>query len=257
MAKLLAASAKRSLRDDDGKPFDSIIWPITGLEAFPPDWHGTGKLTLDLSKPEQTFLARKLRAVRSPIDGTQPSLLSRLVGKPLDGSDHCWDEMILSLAGKDEPALRRAGQAAALSAVGRAVYAAQVETLKEERDRRPQQNLHRAALKETVSHWGNEAAGLNMALFLDDVGKLPTPVETVIKETWSWLRSGSKNPMKLLEFYARAETVRKGDRARLANNQFGVDRRVEWQGENHGRAESLHYRWGNVKRLLRDLEGVA
>jgi hypothetical protein len=98
MAKLLAATAKRSLRDDDGKPFDTFTWPIAGMADFPADWDGNGKMTLDLSKTEQKFLARKLTAVRSPIDPTQPSLLSRLVGKPLDSADHCWEDMILAAA---------------------------------------------------------------------------------------------------------------------------------------------------------------
>ena len=69
--------------------------------------------------------------------------------------------------------------------------------------------------------------------------------------------SGVKDPMVLLDVYARAEISRKNDRARLASTQFGVDRRMEWQAERHGLAEPLHYRWGNVKRLLRDLEGGA
>jgi hypothetical protein len=257
MARLLAATTRRSLHDDDGKPLETVIWPIVGLADFPPDWQGKGKMTLDLLKPEKKFLARKLRAVRSPVDPTQQSLLSRLVGKPLDGADHCWDDMVLSVAGEEEPVLRRAGKAAALSAIGRAIYAAQVEALKEERDKRPQPIFHRDDLKATISQWGKEAASLDMSLFLEDVGRLPQEVETVLKETWSWLRSGSKDPMILLDAYTRAEASRKGDRARLVNTQFGVDRRMEWQGESHGKAEPLHYRWGNVKRLLRDLEGIA
>ncbi|MBY5439345.1 DUF6361 family protein [Rhizobium leguminosarum] len=257
MAKLLAATAKRSLQDDDGKPFDTVTWPIAGMADFPADWDGKGKMTLDLTKSEQKFLARKLRAVRSPIDPAQPSLLSRLVGKPLDGADHCWEDMILAVAGQEESVLRRAGQAAALSAIGRAIYAAQVETLKEVRDKKPQPNLHRTDLQEAILQWGKQAASLDIPLFLEEMGRLPPAVETVLKESWSWVRSGGRDPMILLDAYTRAETSRKGDRARLANNQFGVDRRVEWQAARHGKAEPLHYRWGNVKRLLRDLEGVA
>jgi hypothetical protein len=153
--------------------------------------------------------------------------------------------------------LKRAGQAAALSGIGRAIYAAQVETLKETRDKRPQPNLHRTELKDAVEQWGGLAARLDMNLFLAEIGHLPPAVEGVLKETSAWVRANSKDPMPLLDVYARAEVSRKDDRARLASNQFGVDRRMEWQGERHGRAEPLHYRWGNVKRLLRDLEAVA
>lgn len=257
MARLLAAGTKRTAHDDDGKPLETIAWPITDLIAAPTDWVNGGKLTLELSGPERQFLARKLRAVRSPRDPTEPSLLSKLVGRPLDDAAHCWSAEILELAGKEAVRLKRAGQAAALSAVGRAAYAALVEDLKETRDKRPQDNMHRAALGDVVDVWGADAAALDFDHFLDDVGHLPAPVEAVLRETLAWVRSRAKNPASLLSAYERAEYSRKSDRARLANNQFGVDRRMEWQAEKHGSAEPLHYRWGNVKRLLRDLEGVA
>jgi hypothetical protein len=257
MARLLAAASKRTLHDDDGKPFETITWPISGLIEAPEGWDGDGKLTLALSPGEQAYLASKLRAVGSPIDPSEPSLLSKLVGKPLDEAVHCWDDEILSLAGTEADRLKRAGQAAALSAIGRAIYAALVETLKETRDKRPQANHHRADLLDAVDRWGTQAAHLDIGLFLADIGHVPLPVEAVLKESLAWIRSGATSPMPLLETYGRAEVSRKGDRARLANNQFGVDRRMEWQGHLHGMAEPLHYRWGNVKRLLRDLEGVA
>lgn len=268
MAKLLASSSKRAIHDDDGKPFEAVAWPISGLVDAPADWEdwgnwderynedGDGKLNLDLSPREQSYIAGKLRAVRSPSDPGEPSLLAKLVGKPLDGADHCWDAAIVSLAGNEAPMLKRAGQAAALSAIGRAIYAALVETVKENRDKRPQPDRHRSALKDTVGQWGKQASRLDMNLFLDEIGHLPPPVEAVLKDTFAWVRAGGKEPMPLLDVYARAEVSRKDDRARLAANQFGVDRRMEWQGEHHGQADPLHYRWGNVKRLLRDLEGV-
>lgn len=257
MARLLAAGSKRSMHDDDGRPFETVAWPITGLIDAPAGWDGDGKLTLELSAREQEFLARKLRAVRSPSDPSEPSLLSKIVGHPLDDSVHCWGDEILGLAGKDAACLKRAGQAAALSAIGRAVYAALVETLKEMRDKRPQASLHRKDLGDVVEEWGSQAAGLDFPQFLDDVGYLPAPVEAVLRETLAWIRTRTKDPAPLLNVYEPAEYSRKGDRARLANNQFGVDRRMEWQGDKHGYAEPLHYRWGNVKRLLRDLEGIA
>ena len=96
-----------------------------------------------------------------------------------------------------------------------------------------------------------------MDLFLGDMGRLPPAVKTVLKQTSAWVRTGVKDPMRLLEAYAWAAVSRKADQARLSNSQFGVDRRREWQRGRHGRAEPNHYRWANVKRLLRDLEGVA
>ena len=257
IARLLAAGSRRSMHDDDGRPFETVSWPITGLIDSPAGWDGDGKLTLELSAREREFLARKLRAVRSPTDPSERSLLSKLVGCQLEDAVYCWSDEIIGLAGKDAARLKRAGQAAALSAIGRAVYAALVETLKEGRDNRPQGNLHRKDLGDVVEEWGSQAAALDFAQFLDDVGYLPAPVEAVLRDTLVWIRSKTKDPSPLLHVYERAEYSRKGDRARLANTQFGVDRRMEWQGEKHGFAEPLHYRWGNVKRLLRDLEGGA
>lgn len=257
MARLLSAGSKRSMHDDDGKLIDAVPWPITGLIEVPQGWEGDGKLTLELSAREKDFLACKLRAVRSPSDPCEPSLLARLVGRSLDQAKHCWDDEILSFAGKNAAILKRAGQAAALSAIGRAVYAALVESLKETRDNRPQEKLHRAGLKDVVDEWGSQAVTLDFDQFLNDVGLLPAPVEAVLRETLAWIRSKTKNPASLLDAYKRAEYSRKGDRSRLAHNQFGVDRRMEWQAENHGSAHPLHYRWENVKRLLKDLEGIA
>lgn len=257
MARLLAAGSKRPMHDDDGKPIDAVPWPITGLIDAPEGWDGEGKLTLNLSTREQVFLARKLRAVRSPSEPSESSLLAKLVGSPLVNTTHCWDDKILSLAGRDAAPMKRAGQAAALSAIGRAVYASLVESLKETHDKRPQEGLHRQNLTDVVEQWGAQAGALDFPQFLNDVGHLPAPVEAVLGKTLSWIKSRTKNPNSLLEVYSKAEYSRKGNRSRLANNQFGVDRRMEWQAENHGFADPLHYRWGNVKRLLRDLEGKA
>lgn len=257
MARLLTASKGRALHDDDGKPLETTPWPISGLADPPGGWSGNGKMTLALGKDEQEYMARKLRAVRSPVHPFPPSLLARLVGKPLDDADHCWDDAVLALAGNEIDALRRAGQAAALSAIGRAIYAAQVETLKDERDRRAPTTMHRDHLPETVARWGRQAASLDLTAFFQDVGRLPAPVESVLTETSAWVREGGKDPMRLLPPYAAAERSRKHDRARLVDNQFGVDRRLEWQAHLHGQAAPLHYRWNNVRRLLRDLAGAA
>ena len=257
MTRLLAAGSKPTIYDDDRKPLETILWPISDLIKAPDGWDGDGKLTLDLSAEEKKFLARKLRAVRSPNDPVEPSLLSKLIGHPLNDIQYCWSDEILDLAGKDRSRLERAGRAAALAAIGRAVYAALVETLKAERDKRPQGDLYRRNLEDALEEWGPHAKALDFAQFLEDVGSLPQKVEAVLRDTLAWIGSNTKDPMPLLGVYERAEISRKGDRARLANNQFGVDRRMEWQAEKHPPVEPLHYRWGNVKRLLRDLEGVA
>lgn len=256
MARLLASSKSRSLLDDDGRPLETVQWPIAGLPEVPNEFYVAGKMSLKMPKIERQFLSRKLKDVRRPGDPTRPALLARLVGKGIDDAPHCWDQSIMALAGDDAPALLRAGQAAALSAIGRAVYAAQVETIKCDRDKRAPTVIHREHLPQVMAMWGKKAAALNMELFFEDVGHLPAAVRAVLVSTHEWVRRGEKDPMKLLEPYALAERSRKQDRTRLSNNQFGVDRRLEWEASKHGKAEPLHYRWNNVKRLLRDLTGT-
>lgn len=253
MARLLAASRSRSLLDDDGRPLETAPWPIVGLPDLPSDWTGKGEMSPSMPKSERLFLSAKLRAVRNPLDHSRPSLLSKLVRRPIFDTRHCWDGSVIALADDEAAKLTRAGQAAALSAIGRAVYAAMVETIKTDRDKRAPTKIHKEHLSATIASWGKKASKLDLEAFFEDVGTLPGPVRKVLSETHAWVKSGSHDPMSLLEVYAAAERSRKRDRTRLSDNQFGVDRRMEWQADKHGKAEPLHYRWGNVQRLLFDL----
>ncbi len=254
--RLLAIAPKSMLADDDDQPLDRQPWPFTACPPRSADWADDGKLSFKLGKDEGRGLARFLRAVDSPAFPGEPSLLSRLVGKPLGSAEHAWDETVLELAGPERPALLRAGQAAALSAVGRAIYAAQVEALKETLDRRRCSDVHRAALPGVVADWGAHAAALDWAAFEEDMQSFSTPVREALAATLDWIRCGSSDPLELEPAYRRAEEYRKQRRARLARTHDGVERRLEWSNEEHGAAEPLHYRWRNVKRLLADLEGV-
>ena len=253
---LLAAPSDAKLSDDDGLPIYQTDWPFVGCPEPPKDWNSGAALSFDLSKPERTYLARQLRRVASPVVSGEQSLLALLVGKPLDVVDYAWSPEITDMARHEQPALVRAGQAAALAAIGRAIYAAQVETLKADLDRRECSDLQRNALTGVVTDWRAEAEKLDWAGFEADMTKLPPRVSEALRETLRWVRDGSTDPMALEPAYRRAEETRKGRRARLSRTLDGRDRRGEWDNEKHGAAEPLHYRWRNVKRLLRDLEGV-
>ena len=82
---------------------------------------------------------------------------------------------------------------------------------------------------------------------------LPDYLEAVLYATQKWLLSGGVRVAGLRDPYFRAEERRKGSRARLANSLNGKYRRAEWRAEEHPLAEPLHFRWGNVCRLLADL----
>ena len=67
--------------------------------------------------------------------------LNTMLGKRVEAVNY-WDPGIVELAKEDGLKLRRAGYAASLAAVGRAVYAALVETLQEDDDQ-PPTRIHR------------------------------------------------------------------------------------------------------------------
>lgn len=257
MARLFKENRARAPKDDDGQPLEPSQWPFPQLPKRPKNWSTNEKMTLELTQKEAKFLSKKLSCVLRPDNTGEPSLLARLVGKNIGAAKNCWDPSILRLSGSEKKTLVRAGQAAALSAIGRAVYSALVETMKNEKDRHPETIIHRDILHDTVCKWGSQASKLNEEEFHLDMNGLPGPVEEMLHETLVWIRKDGNDPISLHEVYSRAEYSRKGNRARLADNQFGADRRVEWQADmQQGKAEPLHYRWGNVKRLLHDISDV-
>jgi hypothetical protein len=252
--RLLDQPVAPNLRDEDEQPLADAAWPFAAPNPSD-DWRSGQKLSFKLSQPEKTFLAVRLRStISNGVEG-KPSLLSLLVGRRLT-ADHAWSREICALARHERDALERAGQAAALAAIGRAIYAAQVETLKSKRDKRSCSDLHRSALANIVKDWGAQARELDWALFEDDMNGLPPLVGTALRATLEWVRCSSRDPMELEIPFRDAEEARKGRRARLSLTFGGVERRLEWKNDEHPVAEPLHYRWGNVRRLLKDLEGV-
>lgn len=254
--RLLSLPAGSTLTDDDGLPVEQQTWPFADCPEPPDEWRSGDDLNFKLTKKERDYMARQLRAVDSPAVPGEPSLLAMLVGKPLDDADNAWDAPILEMARHERDALERAGQAAALAAVGRAIYAAQVETLKQELDKRACSDRHRAALPGIVKQWGSEASALDWKAFENDMRILPPLVSKALRETLDWLHGAADDPMLIEPIYRHAEEKRKNRRARLSRTQDGVDRRDEWSNEEHSSPDALHYRWSNVKRLLSDLEGV-
>lgn len=251
----LAAKPKSVLRDDDQRPFEPDLWPVKPTPDPPPGWASDKPLGFDLLPRERAHMAGLLRAIRCP-SGEDASLLATLVGRNLDSCHACWDAPALKVAGPHRPALARAGRAAALSAVGRGAYAALVEELKE-RDGRTVGHRHRNALGETLEKYAAAAAEVDVDHLLADLGPdLPGRVAAVLCATVAWVRSGKRPPFDLLATYRRAEISRKGPRARLAEEQRGVDRRIEWKADEHPLPEPLHYRWFQVRLLLHDLVGA-
>ncbi|MGG5823637.1 DUF6361 family protein [Falsiroseomonas sp. HW251] len=242
--------ASRVSRDDDGRPLQDLEFPFVGLPSAPADWDGDGPLSFNLGKREKDFLHARLADVSSPMHPHRPSLLSRLAEQRMALPDHAWGEAALAVAADDRDALRRAGQAAALAAVGRAVYAA----LLERRVGPSNAGLsHADKLEKALENFARRAHRLDLAAMAEDVGALPGVVQRVLKETHSWLVSGAGDPELLFDAYAAAEERRKGPLARLPPTLNGARRRGEWDRDHHPEPTELHYRWKRVRQLVEDL----
>jgi len=247
-------------KDDEGTPLNGTSWPFVCPEP-PEDWNKTGEGTLsfDLTAKEKKFLAKRLRSLTSPKNPGARSIFSLLVGHDVSSSRAAWSPQIRDLAETERPALERSGHAAALAAIGRAVYAAQVETLCETVDGSKRTATQRNALPQVLERWRTQADRLDWAAFLEDMhdkSEFSPVVSIALRDTLSWIRAGHSDPMRLEEVYRNAEISRKDRRARLSLTQFGVDQRADWDNDHHPIGAPLHYRWDRVQMLLRDLVGA-
>ena len=215
--------------------------------------------TFKLSDIERDFLRKKLSGAKTP-DG-QPSLLARMVHRSDEWKTKELDEglggaSLKSRASeKDRQRLEMAVNVASLAGIGRAVYAALVETLRE-KDGQPTETRHRDHLLEVVEEHAEQALAVDIQKLTESVPNLLLGKElmTVLTRTQEWLKLGHNRLNTTLEVaYRQAEVRRKGGLTRLATSQAGTTRRREWTPQGHALAEPLHYRWRNVKRILGDL----
>ncbi|MBN2973491.1 hypothetical protein JW805_15910 [Roseomonas aeriglobus] len=244
--RMIAGKPGALLKDDEGTSLGGGPWPFVVPEPAD-DWYSEGKGTLsfDLTRSERKFLAKRLRSLTSPRNPGARSIFSLLVGHDVSSSRTAWGPQVRDLAETERPALERAGHAAALAAIGRGVYAAQVETLCEELDRSKRSDTQRAALTGIVQRWKAQAARLDWPAFLDDMTdrtELAPVVSVALQDTLAWIRAGHTDPMRLERVYRDAEEARKGRRARLSRSQFGVDQRADWDNDHHPLGAPLHYR---------------
>jgi len=220
----LKLAGKTPPKDDDGgRLADDPIEVFCNLPPLPPRWDDAkGPLQFKMPRPERVFLRDKLRLLTRP-DG-KPTLLARLVasektfpqaalGLPPELDAHAADDL-------DTTALRVARDAAALAAIGRAVYGALVEQL---------------------------IAAENL------LPELPVHVRNVLRETRAYVRAGQPgNFAGLRAAYENSEYQRKKSRARLLPTERAKVRRAEWEPDRHN-TTPLHYRWQIVYQMLEDL----
>lgn len=247
---------RQRLHDDDGQLLMEEEPIFCSLPPPPPSWYDTTeRLDFQLTKAERRFLTSCFLSCARPSEPASPSLLSRLVEKCVRVTPRTvlWAGTIKDAADpSDREALKRARQCAALAAIGRGVYAALVEEMRAESDGLPTDAVHRSRLPEAIDEFGQEAASLDIEAIPLDAPSVPTGILDVLRTTQSWLGSGTRFTT-LFNIYERAESRRKGQRARLAQTLRGRERRAAWCPDDTALAEPLHYRWSNVRQMLIDL----
>ena len=243
----------RATDDEDIALEDGLGSPFVTLPDEPKGFGIAGQpLRFALERDERTFLRRHLLTAHRT-DGV-PSLLARLVEAETghEAADP-WASEIVGLADReDRSALGTAMSASALAGIGRAVYAALVEAAHAE-DGLSGSSTHHVRLEELVGELGEDARSLDLAVLSTLLPRLPRSLYEVLTATRDWLAAGAGDARRLREVYEVAERDRKGDRARLPDTVGGRRRRAEWIPSKHPAAQRLHYRWDNVRRLLRDL----
>ena len=247
-----------SFHDDDHHLLEENDPVFVTVPGPPNEWYDpSAPVDFSLQDEEARFLRGSLLAVQRPGRDGAPSLLARLVTVRLQNNSTLWDTRVLHGAEpEDREALRRARQVAALSAVGRGVYAALVEELRE-KDGLQTENRHRGYLRDVVKEYREEALALDVATVRDDApGRINEAILTVLRETQEWLQRPRAAAMDLHEIYAAVEHRRKGRRARLVHSIAGREKRQEWIPKEHPKAEPIHYRWRQVRRLLLDLQAT-
>lgn len=247
------------IQDADGTPVVDAEALFVALPEPPSEWTTNHGLTFVLERTEREFLRAQLTSVKRP-NSKKDSLLARLAASSSALPDHPWGDSVLNIAGKaDRRALENARCAAALGAIGRAVYAASVEELRAADAERSTDSTHRDRLDAILSEHKQAANELDVERMVEECGGLDEDLVALCEATRKWLGSPTRRAMKrgLLPRYRAIEEARKGRRARLADTLKGRERRSLWQPSDHPYPQPLHYRWGNVCRLLNDLRGEA
>ncbi len=252
-------SAARQILDDNGEPALGFEPPFLALPRPPEGFSQTGAISFDLSPQDRAFLRERLENVLAPAPHTHLSLLSQLARTGKEPPLSLWSRPVARAAARDAAPLQRARAVAALAAIGRGVYAALVEDLRDRVDGRETPSLHRASLSNLLEAHGATARSIGeqgLRGVEEDIGALPDRLRKVMSDTLRWLGEDDSDPSALLPVYLAAE-ARKLGRARLSDTVAARDRRAEWQAHEHPIGYPLHYRWATVRGLLNDLRASA
>ncbi len=242
---------------EDESLLEDLAYAFVTLPAAPAGWEMDKALSFALQHDEVKFIADRWRELVTPANPLQRALLSYLAENPVGNVrliPDCWDAAVMNVAGKEKSVLQRAQRAASMAAVGRAVYAALVEIMREKHDKLPTDSYHRDQLKVILKAHRALALECDITAIEVDIGEIGN-IKVVIQETHDWLSRGKDTPSPLLDVYSNAEWTRKGMRSRLNPGATGKEKRQEWDSRLYPLAYPLHYRWPRVQRMLADLYG--
>jgi hypothetical protein len=177
----IIVSEKRNSRDDDGVAVDDLTGPF--IDGLPPACRqiaaGSGGLGFDLESREKRFLIETISSAASP---ARSSIFARLLRSNADlpepgsgvydiGTE--WPHWIREVCTAEErKTLKVASDVAALACIGRAVYAALVQTLREKDGKPSGKRDHCELLSEAIDDYGSAACRLAIkdlkSTFLDE-----------------------------------------------------------------------------------------
>jgi len=167
------------------------------------------------------------------------------MGLPPELDAHAADDL-------DTTALRVARDAAALAAIGRAVYGALVEQLIAA-DGGDANHTYRDRLETHFERYAELAGRCDLDAAEKLLPELPVYVRNVLRETQAYVLAGQPgNFADLPAAYEKSEYQRKKSRARLLPTERAKVRRAEWEPDRHN-TTPLHYRWQIVYQMLEDL----
>ena len=256
----IEARTHRAQQDDDGGQLDDseTTEVFAGLLPTPARWENpNAPLNFALETGERHYLREKLRNVRRP-DG-ELSLLAHLV---INNAMFALEPDLRLPASLDQyaddadrKALAVARDAAHLAAIGRMVYGALVESLREKEGVSTERTFRDRLVGGFATH-GEAAKRCNLAVADSFLPKMSSLVRDVLRQTQEFVRAGDPFEFyKLQSCYRDAEVVRKTiRRARLAESAHAKDRRFEWEPDRY-KTPPLHYRWSVVHDVLNDLHG--
>jgi hypothetical protein len=260
LRRLSGSAGSRFKQDDEGRSLEDVSETevFAGLPKEPNGWfEPNSPLDFQLPADERDYLKGKLSILPGPGE-TKLSLLARLVdgGVAFAGESRPWDKEVKAVAdSEDREALGLARDAADLAAIGRTVYGALVENLRE-KDGVCNAETYRKLLPAKLEEHGARAAQCDIDAIAHLIPGIPGYVVEVLRQTCEFVRNAKPQAYRdLLNCYKISEVRRKGSqRARLEQTPRSRQRRFEWEPDRHN-VDPLHFRWRVVESILRDLNG--